>query len=441
MRTISALSGALLVSVIASQAVLASGYAIRESSAALLGQSFAGSGSADNDLSTIHYNPATLAFVNGSEVSVSGTWIDPTIKVSDAQGVGPAPANQPVNGVSSDNNVGMKGIIPAGYFGWNWTDHVNVGVAITTPWALGTNYNDNWNGQLYALKSEIESTNINPMVSYRFNNNLSVAAGVQAQYIDATLTNQVWLPFGGGPATSQTAVHNKITGSDWGYGYNVGLLYEFSEQTRLGLAYQSAIHHTLKGDAIGVSNSTPSPSDNLALGAALTGPVSANLITPESVNLSLSHGFNKKWTGHAGVQWTRWNRFSELDITVENPNVPGGELLETMNLNWSNSFYYALGADYQLTPEWVLRAGIAYDESPVDDSHRTPGIPDGNRTSLSLGAGYNFLPGARVDIGYSHLFVEDVAVNLDAANAPSGSLSADYKSHVDIIGVGLSWSF
>jgi len=443
---ICALSGVVVVGLIASQAALASGYAIKENSASLLGRAFAGSASASGDLSTIHYNPATLALVEGREVSFSGTYVDPTIKAKNAEGFGPETpfGAEPVGGRTSDDNAALSGVIPAGYLGWNWRDDINFGVAVTSPWALGTNYHDNWSGNLYALKSELTSVNINPMVSYRFNKKLSVAAGVQAQYLEATLTKQAWLPAAPFPPSPATAVHSKVTGNDWGYGYNLGLLYEFSEMTRVGLSYQSAIHQTLEGDATGVSDSTPDPTLNLGLGGALTGTSKANIVTPENVNFSITHGFNEKWTGHAGVQWTRWNRFHDLTVDIENPNYVGGEISSTVDEKWDNTFFYNLGVDYQLNPDWVFRAGVAFDESPIDDDYRTPALPDGDRTWLSIGAGYNFAECGRIDVGYSYVFVEDVSVDLNDSNpnnAASGSLTADYESNVNIVGVSLSWTF
>ncbi len=40
----------------------------------------------------------------------------------------------------------------------------------------------------------------------------------------------------------------ELEGDSWGIGYNLGLLYEFSKNTRAGIAYRSRIEHTLDGD-------------------------------------------------------------------------------------------------------------------------------------------------------------------------------------------------
>ena len=75
-----------------------------------------------------------------------------------------------------------------------------------------------------------------------------------------------------------------------------------------------------------------------------------------------------------------------------------------------NTWMYSLGGDYRVTDELTLRAGVALDQTPTRNSTRDPRIPDGDRTFLSLGAGYDVkaIKGLSVDLAYSHQFVQEV---------------------------------
>ena len=95
----------------------------------------------------------------------------------------------------------------------------------------------------------------------------------------------------------------------------------------------------------------------------------------------------------------------------------------------------------------MLRAGAAFDQSAVDDNHRTPRIPDNDRKWVSFGASYAFSKKMSVDVGYSRLFISDGKVNLSAGtspydnNATRGSLTGTIKADINILGAQLRYSF
>jgi long-chain fatty acid transport protein len=109
---------------------------------------------------------------------------------------------------------------------------------------------------------------------------------------------------------------------------------------------------------------------------------------------------------------------------------------------WEDTWRYALGATYQLTEQFKLRGGVAYDETNVPDSTRTARLPDSDRTWLALGAQWS--PGGSfvVDVGYAHLFVDDAALNQDDGNATArGFLLGEQQSSIDIVSAQLSYKF
>ena len=93
--------------------------------------------------------------------------------------------------------------------------------------------------------------------------------------------------------------------------------------------------------------------------------------------------------------------------------------------NWHNTFRFALGTEYKYNDKLTLRTGVAYDQTPIPDSERTPRTPGGDRTWLSIGANYAMSKNIDFDIAYTHLFIDDPEVNL--TDATNGILIGDYK--------------
>ena len=216
---------------------------------------------------------------------------------------------------------------------------------------------------------------------------------------------------------------------DWGFGFNLGAIYQMTPSTRLGLAYRSKVEQTLKGE---VKFDRPA---GIPSAAAPDGRVTADLTLPENVSLSVFSQLNDKWDVMGDVTWTRWSRFSELKIVRNN-----GQVLTTVPENWENTRRYSLGASYRYSDKLKLRAGVAYDEEAIKNEFRTARIPGNDRTWIALGASWQLNPGSVVDVGYAHLFVSDASVD-DDQRPLSGRLAGKYKASVDILSVQYTHHF
>ncbi|BBP84444.1 hypothetical protein PHLH8_40860 [Pseudomonas sp. Pc102] len=168
---------------------------------------------------------------------------------------------------------------------------------------------------------------------------------------------------------------------------------------------------------------------------------SLDLETPESVDFSVTHDLNADWTLYAGSTWTRWSRLK--DITVENKGVGGllaGNLgTITEEQDWRDVWSYAVGASYKLNPQWTLRAGLAYDQTPTRNEHRSPRIPTDDRKILSLGAAWSPSDDWTVDVAYSYLKEDDAEVN--QTSATKGRYTSTYKNSAHGLGAQVTYRF
>jgi long-chain fatty acid transport protein len=419
------------------------GFALGEMSAGSLGNAHAGGAAAAEDASTIFYNPAGLMRFSGRQLSVAASAIRPSAEFSNNG------SRSAVGTPSSGGNGGDAGDwagVPAMFFATDLAPNLRFGVGVQAPFGLKTEYDSGWVGRYQALRSELKTININPTVAWRLNPQWSLGAGISAQYADVTISRAIdfgticigslgaanCAPSGYLPQARDGSV--KVNGNDWAYGFNLGALYEATPGTRLGIAYRSKIDHRLKGDArYTLPAGLPAP---LAASPTFTDTsASADLNLPDSVSLSGYHELDRRWAIMSDVTWTHWSRFKELRVNFAN-----GAASSVTPENWQNTLRVAFAANYRLDDKWLLRSGVAWDQSPVKGEFRTPRIPDEDRTWLSFGARYSLSAGSAVDVGYAHLFVKDASIN-KAEPPVGGTLIGSYKNDVNILSVQYTTAF
>jgi long-chain fatty acid transport protein len=414
-------SAAVVFSLISSGSAYAAGYAIQEQSVTGLGRAFAGSAAAADDASTIFFNPAGLTYLKRAEMDIAANYISPRSEFNnDGSSIaGVIPLTGGDYGDASEN-----AIVPNFYYAHPINDRVSVGLGVTAPFGLVTEYNETWVGRYFAVKSDMLTVNFNPSIAFKATDKLSLGFGVSAQYIDVELSQMADLGAKLGPGPQQADGKVDLQADDWGYGYNLGLLYQVTPDTRLGLSYRSKISHTLKGDGE-LTNSS---------GAVVYDEnIKADLDLPESVSLALQHQINSQWAVMADVTMTRWSRFSELSIESSQ-----GNLSSDKSEDWENSMRYGLGLEYKYNDNWQFRTGVAYDETPIPDkTHRTARIPGTDRTWLAFGASYHYSDNIVIDASYAHLFMNDP--DIDETDENNYNLKGSYEASVDLIGVQLRW--
>jgi long-chain fatty acid transport protein len=396
----------------------AAGFALKEQSAAALGNAFAGATAGAEDVTYMFFNPAGLTRHDESEVALVLSYIAPKGETNDAT-MNPV-INSP--GESSSGDAAENAFVPAFYAMWSTSPNLKFGLGVNTPFGLTTEYTQTWAGRFDAVESAIMTVNVNPTVAYQVNESLSLGAGLQIQYMDVTLSQIIDADFNPGNGVQEAL--GEITGDDWGYGFNLGLLYEFSEATRVGLAYRSRISHTLEGD--------------LAVAGIVAAGASADFTAPELVTFGAYHDINEQWAIMGEVQWQGWSTFDELRV-VNDVGLPDLVTPE----NWNDAWFFSLGATWKPSETWTLRGGAAVEQTPVPDAYRTPRLTDADRTWVALGAQYQLSPRFSIDASYSHIFIDDASVNLPDRTGVGGApgLTANYENSVDILSVQGVWRF
>lgn len=420
---------------------LASGFALIEQGVSGLGNAYAGGAAIAQDATTVFFNPAGMTKIP-SQMETAVHIIVPSFKFKNEGSTHMSGA--PLLG-GNGGDAGTVKVAPNLYFVKKITDQFAFGIGINSPFGLMTEYDRGWVGRYHAVKSDLMILNVNPSLAYKFNEQFSIGAGLNVSYIKAELTNAVdfgTIGFGlPGLLPQGNDGFAKLKGDTWGAGWNVGLLYEFTKNTRVGISYRSKVSYTLKGDA----EFSGVPASFQMVPALRTlfknCDIEAKLTTPDSLSVSLFHSFNPQWAVMGDITWTNWSTFDELRIRFENPNQPNS----VVTTDWKDVFRFSLGATFIPTKAWTFRFGTAYDQAPTPNERKTtPRIPDNDRFWLACGAGYNFTDNLMVNVGYAHLFIGDTKINKSVANPEDtlrGGLRGTYKGHVDIISAELKWVF
>jgi long-chain fatty acid transport protein len=394
----------------------ASGFQLQEQSASGLGVAYSGMAAAVQDASTSFWNPAGMTYLPGRNVSAALHYIRPSADFTDGGSTYAAFGN--------GGSGGESAFVPALHATWMLNPQWAVGLTINAPFGLATEWDQRWAGQFHAIKSEVETLNINPTVAYKVNNMFSVGLGFSYQKLEATLTNAL------SPLVPGSV--GEVHGDDWNWGWNAGVMIDFQQGTRVGLTYRSSIEYTIEGDL---------SIDPAALRAGQSN-VKADVELPATWSIGLSHQFNPKLRVLVDYTRTEWDSIQSLDI-VRTSGPLNGQIASATALNFKNSWRAGIGVEYQLSQPWLLRAGLAYDETPVQDEFRTPRLPDENRTWFSVGARYMPAAAWSIDFGYTYINVSDASSNLrpTGAEAFRGNLIGNYEADIHILAVQGNFRF
>ena len=399
--------------------VQAAGFALIEQSGSGMGNAYAGGAAAAEDASTIFFNPAGMTYIQGTQAVGAVHLVKPNAEFNNQGSV--AAAGKPLG--DEGPNAGDLAFVPNMYFKTDLNENVKFGIGVNAPFGLKTEYDKEWLGRFQADMSEVKTININPAVAFKINDQLSLGFGISAMWAEATLTRAV--NFGG---AGQGSV--KIKGDDWGFGYNLGAIYQATADTRIGLAYRSKVEQHLDGDA---KFRRPA---GIPFAAAPDGDVTADVSLPASLSLSAFSRLNDQWELMGDVTWTRWSQFERLAIYRNS-----GALLTQTIENWENTMRYSIGVNYLYSDAIKLRAGLAYDEEAIKDEFRTARIPGNDRKWVSLGASYVMSPASKFDIGYSHLFISDASIDDNQIATGNGRVRGDFEGSVDILSMQYTHNF
>ncbi|MBL0576747.1 outer membrane protein transport protein [Aeromonas caviae] len=376
---------------LASTQTFAAAFQLNEHSASGLGRAYAGEAAIADNAAVLSRNPAAMTTFDKMALSVSGTYIKPDVDVAGDIYAGPTKLAP-----SSESDIAPDAFVPATYFIQPLNDQWAWGIGLFSNYGLSTEYSKTFAAGAGAGDTELLTFNINPNIAYRINSSFSVGAGINAVYAAAELNRYAGALSAAIPGANSDTRLAHLKGDTWGFGWNVGTLYEINENNRLALTYRSQVDLSFDGDFQGATSGNRVVDGNLKLDL------------PAQAEFAGYHRLNQQFAVHYSMNWTDWSAFQELKATSS--NCAGGVCLQK-DEKFKDSARYALGGTWYVNPSWEARIGFAYDNSPIEPEYRSLSIPDSDRIWYSAGATYHINPDMSLDFGMAYLDGKEVDVN------------------------------
>lgn len=400
-----------LVSFIMVAPIFAGGYQVRlqgqrQTAMGLVGVSLRG------DASNIFYNPAGLSSMNTKYsfmVGGSGIFNSTSFNLENS-----------VYQAETDNPMGT----PFYFYGASQiTEKLGVGIGVYTPYGSSAKWDEDWAGAQLIQDISMKVFYIQPTISYKINDLLSVGAGFVLATGSVELNRAI--PYSSATTTGQV---NMEGNSDMGYGYNVGLTLTPNQKWNIGIDYRSEITMKLEG---GDANFTI-PSSVTAIIPA-SNKFSAELPLPANLDVGAAYQVSDKLFLSAELNFVFWGTYDSLNFQFEEKP----ELLNSNNpREYSNTIIYRIGGEYILSDLITVRAGFYYDPTPTNEDYFTPETPSLNTYGMSCGISIKPSKHLAIDISYLHLETQG-----DTKSYSPDYFTGEYKTRTIIPGIGISYNF
>jgi len=391
------------------------------------GKGFAFVAQADNP-AAVHYNPAGLTQLKGSQITVGYVYEAPMFSV-DSKATG--------------DNVNMQKqvfYIPNVYFVTNLkNEDLKFGFGANSPYGLSTDWANDSYTKYISTESSVEMMNYNPTIAYKVNDYVSVGAGIDFFTADINKHRVV------ATTLSSTGGDFQLKGSDESWGYNFGLLLKPSEKHRIGISYRSEIDLVLKG-TVALDGMDPTLAAVVGCFGGATSyktEMESKSTIPRSVAFGYAYQPNKKWTIEADAEWTDWSCVEEEFLTYPNAGAAALVVLNDGNpasRDWRSVWAYGIGAEYQATDKLELRGGFIYEQSPIPSANFEPVLPDANKHGVTMGAGYLF-KNVKIDGSYAFFKYRDRDVTNDVGSSTSTNVDGKYKGYINILALSLTYKY
>lgn len=400
-------AAAAVMAVCAASAAHAAGFMLTEQSAGALGRAYAGVGVDGTDLSGVYYNPATMTLHPGTQIQAGFVAVGLDLAFE---------GTNDYAGVTENGQYNTQAI-PHGYISHQISDSMWVGLAMTVPFGMGTEYKDDWRLANRGISAEVLTFDFNPNVAWKVSDKLSLGAGMSIQYAAADLKMQDTL--------AGLSVNGEVDADSIAWGFNVGVMWSPLENLRFGLSYRSRVNHNADGDFTlsGGNAYVDGALGQMGLAQGVPYDATATISTPAWAMATAAWDVNSLLSLYATFRWTDWSSFDTLDIKSPKGLLPLGGT-KTVENHWQDTYLVSVGADLRFTNWWTFRAGIGYETSAVDDpKYRTAIIPDADRLWLALGSSFKATENMQIDVSaaWLHGIGERNLWNSDGSNPIEGT--------------------
>ncbi|MBL7004333.1 MAG: outer membrane protein transport protein [Gammaproteobacteria bacterium] len=409
----------ILSTLLISPTLFAGGYRVSLQGQKALGMGHTGVAMAES-AEVVFFNPAGMTQLENELELIAGlTLVDSTIAYQ-----------------NSDTNASVKTDNPLGtpinlYISKKQSDQLSYGLGIYTPYGNTVKYEDDWAGSHLVNNITLKAIYVQPTIAYQINDTYSIGGGPTLAIGEVEFNKNLTtaLVDENGDRANVTISEDGIT--EWGY--NIGLFSKVSNDFSWGVSYRSEITMKARGGKADF--------ENIPTSMATTYPdatFDADLVLPAELNIGFSYKTSKATTFAFELNRAYWSSYKSLDINISNG-------VKTINArNYQDADTFRFGVQHDHNDDLTLRAGIYFDNTPVQDGYFAPETPRNDAVGYTLGATYKVQQNLELDFSFLVLKFDEIDASYDhilQTDGSSQSFAGSYHSQAITYGFGLNYLF
>lgn len=399
------------------------------------GTSGAGVTASGEDPATIWYNPAGMGRLHQPDALLSGGVLFPSSLFKDRGSTDSLGFPAQGNSVTNPTNFFLPSIfgsLPVG-------ENVHVGIGALVPFGDSSKYDNDWVGRYQVQQILLKTIDIRPALAYRVTDSISVGAALDIQYAKLQSTSAIdfgslclasGLCMSAGPGSLDGRLVTRLT--NWDVGYDLGAIVDLTSDVRVGVNYKSGFHSNLQGSA---KFNVPDQAFPLTIIGAFRNTAAATAVDfPDIVSFGSVWKVDNQLTTMFDATWTKWSDTRKFSLKFGNLTPAQVQILD-----WRDSWRIAFGGSYRVDERNTVRAGVAFDQSPINGRFRTALLPQAD--SLMLGAGISHRVSENLQIGFSYNYVQEANASLHVGQLAAGTLIGTVRQHSHALGVESRFQF
>lgn len=370
-----------------------------------------------NDASAIYWNNAGITQLSGTNFMLGTALIAPN---STFRGVAPS---------TKISYMKSSAFFPSHLFATHsFTNSFALGLGFTTPFGLGTEWEEGWVGKYLARKTELKTFWVPLTVGYKIVDELSIGASFVYSFADVLITrNNSQTPFEGD-------AYVELEGDDkFAYGYTFGILFKPVEQFSIGASFRSEVEYKFEGTA-----KTTGAEQLQEAGRLPNGDVTAKLTTPMNIVGGIAYQVVPELLLSADFQWIGWSSFDSLVVNFVDPDLED----QSSPRLYKDTYAIRLGAQYKVSNQLTVLGGAYFDKMPVDPERVNPILPDSDRLGFSIGADAKLTKNFSLSASYLFIRASELTVtNSQEIYTPGNSpFNGTYNSSANLLSLSINYN-
>lgn len=377
---------------------------------------------------SMFFNPAGLV------------WMDQPIDVS--AGISVISSKAKFKGASTTSTDNPLGTPVYAYLGYRVYPNLAIGLAYNTPFGSTLKWPRSWEGAHLIQDIKLQSHVLQPSISYKITDRLSIGAGLMVAVGNVDLSRALMnandfhtiggmisqIPEQMLPPEQRDMIVGIINDTKVapGYarlkgtakvrmGFNVGAMFDISEKVSIGASYRSKIQMKVKEGNADLTYANRQVEDVMGMLGQISpalsipkynqGTFRAELPLPSNLTAGVSYRPTEKLELALDLQWVGWSSYDSLNVHFNETELGIAPILAEKD--YKNTFIARVGAEYKVYDRLDLRAGVYYDQSPIREANYNPETPGMDKLGMSVGA--SFAPYERFQIHLAFLYIQGLS--------------------------------